>query len=106
MQAPRDTPHGDLKRKQSKQPTPLPPAPTVGRENTRSAQIKQFKSIEAANVAAAPWALPRVRFYVEVSQRDTHHTREIMGEGQRGAAQREQDRDRASGSNSDQTPYA
>lgn len=57
-------------------------------------------------MAAAPWALPRVRFYVEVSQRDTHHTREIMGEGQRGAAQMEQDRDRASGSNSDQTPYA
>lgn len=40
-QTPRNAPSGDLKRKQSKQHTLLPPAPMLGCENTRSAQIKR-----------------------------------------------------------------
>ena len=58
----------------------------------------QFKSSEAANVAAVPWVVPRVRFYVEVSQRDTPRSREVVEEGQRGPAEMQLDRERALGS--------
>lgn len=58
----------------------------------------QFKSNEAANVAAAPWVLPRVRFYVEVSQRDTPRSGEVVEEGQRGPVEMQLDRERALGS--------
>lgn len=49
-------------------------------------------------MAAAPWVLPRVRFYVEVSQRDTPRSREVVEEGQRGPVEMQLDRERASGS--------
>lgn len=49
-------------------------------------------------MAAAPWVLPRVRFYVEVSQRDTPQSKEAVEEGQRGPAEMQLDRERALGS--------
>ena len=49
-------------------------------------------------MAAAPWVLPRVRFYVEVSQRDTPRSREVVEEGQRGPVEMQLDRERALGS--------
>lgn len=39
------------------------------------------QKIKAATVTAATWALPRVRFYVEVSWRDTHQDQRDAGAG-------------------------